>query len=83
MLSKVEKYLNQLTKKEKIAMEIAKEILGDSFDITKSTGFIKWEKDNKVQQKSANQDSMLVIEPEEFTLAPGMIIPHRQNAERY
>ena len=42
MSTKVEEYLNQLTEKERKAMNIAKEILGDTFDIIKSIGFIKW-----------------------------------------
>ena len=39
-------YLNQLTDKEKLALNKAKEILGDSFNIKKSLGFMKW-KDKK------------------------------------
>lgn len=35
-------YLNQLTEKEKLALDKAKAILGDSFNIKKSLGFIKW-----------------------------------------
>jgi hypothetical protein len=36
-----EKYLNSLTEIEKLAMEIAKQHLGTSFDISKSNGFLK------------------------------------------
>ncbi|ALH23372.1 hypothetical protein ceV_466 [Chrysochromulina ericina virus CeV-01B] len=38
----IKEYLSQLTDKEKIAFKKAQEILGDSFNIKKSLGFIKW-----------------------------------------
>jgi hypothetical protein len=41
-LQEIQEYLNQLTKKQKIALNKAKEILGDSFNIKKSVGFIIW-----------------------------------------
>ena len=41
----IEEYLMTLSEKEKKAYEIAKEHLGMSFQIEKSTGFIKWKKD--------------------------------------
>jgi hypothetical protein len=41
-----EKYISQLTDKEKVALKKAKEILGDSFNIQKSLGFIKWISNN-------------------------------------
>ena len=37
-------YIQQLSPIEKIAMEIAQEHLGTSFDIQKSNGFIEWSK---------------------------------------
>jgi hypothetical protein len=42
----IEKYISQLTDKEKVALKKAKEILGDSFNIQKSLGFIKWISNN-------------------------------------
>tara|TARA_B100000927_G_scaffold282416_1_gene269010 strand:- start:126 stop:275 length:150 start_codon:yes stop_codon:yes gene_type:complete len=38
----IDEYLQQLTEKEHLALNKAKEILGDSFNIKKSLGFIKW-----------------------------------------
>jgi hypothetical protein len=40
-MEKVEEYIKTLTETEKLAMEIAKRHLGSSFDISKSTGFLK------------------------------------------
>ena len=34
-------YVEQLTEKEKVALEIAKRMLGSSFDLKKSVGYIK------------------------------------------
>ena len=39
-------YLNSLNEKEKISLEIAKKMLGDSFQIEKSIGYINWIKNN-------------------------------------
>jgi hypothetical protein len=39
------KYLEQLGEKELIAYSIAKEHLGTSFNIAKSTGYISWKKE--------------------------------------
>lgn len=44
----IQKYLDSLTDIEKQAYEIAKEHLGSSFNITKSIGFLKWIKKNKL-----------------------------------
>ena len=44
----IDKYLQSLNDIEKIAIEIAKEDLGSSFDIEKSIGFLNWIKKNKV-----------------------------------
>lgn len=38
---KEEKYIESLTEIEKLALEIAKQHLGSSFDISKSNGFLK------------------------------------------
>ena len=43
---KIKLYLDTLDTKEKITINIAIEILGDSFEIEKSIGFIKWNKNN-------------------------------------
>lgn len=37
-----EKYLGELSEKEKIALETAKVVLGSSFNIVKSIGFIEY-----------------------------------------
>ncbi len=39
-------YILYLTEKEKIALKKAEEILGTSFNIRKSIGFIKWNNNN-------------------------------------
>ena len=39
-----EKYLDSLSEKEKKAYEIASSLLGSSFSLEKSIGFIKWKK---------------------------------------
>tara|TARA_B100000035_G_C21035688_1_gene570795 strand:- start:899 stop:1054 length:156 start_codon:yes stop_codon:yes gene_type:complete len=44
----IDRYLKSLTNIEKVAMEIAKEDLGTSFNIEKSIGFLNWKKKNKV-----------------------------------
>ena len=38
----IESYLSQLSEKEKIALEIAKRILGSSFDVSRSIGYLKF-----------------------------------------
>jgi len=43
-----DKYLQSLNDTEKIAIKIAKEDLGSSFDIEKSIGFLNWINKNKV-----------------------------------
>lgn len=40
----LDEYLKQLTEKELLALNKAKEILGDSFNLKNSLGFIKWYK---------------------------------------
>jgi len=44
----IDKYLQSLNEIEKIAIEIAKEDLGSSFNLEKSIGFLNWIKKNKV-----------------------------------
>lgn len=44
----VDRYLASLNEIEKIALKIALEDLGSSFNIEKSIGFLKWLKKNKV-----------------------------------
>ena len=44
----IDKYLETLNYIEKIALQIAKEDLGTSFNIEKSIGFLNWIKKNKV-----------------------------------
>jgi hypothetical protein len=41
----IDKYLQSLNDIEKIAIKIAKEDLGSSFDIEKSIGFLNWIKE--------------------------------------
>ena len=42
----IQKYINQLSEVDKIAMQIAKENLKTSFDIEKSLGYKDWLKNN-------------------------------------
>ena len=46
--SEVKNYLETLSEKEKVALQIAQTQLGSSFNIEKSIGFIKWKKSNKI-----------------------------------
>ena len=39
-----EEYVKQLNEKEKMALKIAQEHLGSSFNLEKSIGFIQWKK---------------------------------------
>ena len=43
----LEEYIKTLSDKEVLALNKAKEILGDSFDLKKSLGFLKWNKEKK------------------------------------
>ncbi len=45
----IEEYLKELTEKENIAYNIAKEMLGTSFDVEKSIGFLKWAKEKNIE----------------------------------
>ena len=47
MESSIEKYINQLTTKERKVLNIAKEHLGSSFNIKKSNGYKQWIKKKK------------------------------------
>ena len=44
----IDKYMNSLNELQKVALKIAKEDLGSSFNIEKSIGFLNWIKKNKV-----------------------------------
>jgi hypothetical protein len=43
----IQKYYNSLTPSEKIAHTIAKEKLGTSYDVTRTHGFLRWQKAQK------------------------------------
>ena len=43
----LEEYTKTLSDKEILALNKAKEILGDSFDLKKSLGFLQWNKSKK------------------------------------
>jgi hypothetical protein len=43
----MESYLSQLSEKERVAMEIAKRMLGSSFDLSISIGYIAYKKNAK------------------------------------
>ena len=40
----IDEYIDQLSELEKKTLEIAKDHLGSSFSIEKSTGFVEWSK---------------------------------------
>jgi hypothetical protein len=42
----MEDYLSQLSEKEKVALEIAKRMLGSSFDLSLSIGYLEFKKNN-------------------------------------
>ena len=44
----INEYINSLNELQKVALQIAKEDLGSSFNIEKSIGFLNWIKKNKV-----------------------------------
>ena len=44
----ITQYINSLNELQKLALKIAKEDLGSSFNIEKSIGFLNWIKKNKV-----------------------------------
>ena len=46
----VNKYLQQLNEQEKHVLEIAKDHLGDSFDIERSIGYNEWVKKQNIEQ---------------------------------
>ena len=43
----IQKYVNQLTEKERKVLNIAKDHLGSSFNIQKSNGYKRWIKKKK------------------------------------
>jgi len=46
-----ETYLGQLSDKEKITLEVAKDILGSSFNLKKSLGFKEWHNSQIISKK--------------------------------
>jgi hypothetical protein len=42
----MEKYVEQLSPQEKVALEIARKILGPSFNLEKSIGYLEFKKKN-------------------------------------
>jgi hypothetical protein len=42
----IQKYMESLTEKERVALEIAKDHLESSFDIERSVGYIEFKKNN-------------------------------------
>jgi|SaaInlStandDraft_6_1057023.scaffolds.fasta_scaffold03168_5 hypothetical protein len=42
----IKKYMESLTEKERVALEIAKDHLESSFDIERSVGYIEFKKNN-------------------------------------
>lgn len=47
----IQEFLKGLNEREKIALNIAKDLLGTSFNIKKSIGYIKWKKENVNNKK--------------------------------
>ena len=48
--SQIEEYLSELSEQERIVLNIAREHLETSFDISKSIGFLEWKKRNNTTQ---------------------------------
>ena len=51
-----QEYLSQLTNLEKKVLEIAKDHLGDSFDIERSIGYKCWTKNKNQEPSTSNQE---------------------------
>ena len=47
----LKKYKTELTEQEIIVLKIAIDHLGSSFDMSRSIGFIEWQKNNTVDNK--------------------------------
>jgi hypothetical protein len=47
----IQEYIESLTHQEELALEIAKEMLGSSFDMEKCIGFNKWLKKQNIKSK--------------------------------
>ena len=47
----IQEFLKSLNEKEKIALRIAKDILGTTFNMKKSIGYIKWKKKKEENKK--------------------------------
>ena len=64
LLDEINEYKKQLKEKEKLALEKAEEILGDSFEIEKSLGFLEWKKTKPS-----------IIMPPSIIIPPSIIMP--------
>ena len=51
------KYKTQLTEQEIIVLNIAIDHLGSSFDMSRSIGFIEWQKNNTNENKKSKKKS--------------------------
>jgi hypothetical protein len=47
----IQQYIDSLTQQERLALEIAREMLGTSFDMEKCIGFNKWLKKQNIKSK--------------------------------
>jgi len=47
----IQEYIDSLTPQEELALEIAKEMLGSSFDMEKCIGFNTWLKKRNIKSK--------------------------------
>jgi|TARA_B100000767_G_scaffold16520_1_gene15436 hypothetical protein len=50
------KYKTQLTEQEIIVLNIAIDHLGSSFDMSRSIGFIEWQKNNTNENKKSKKE---------------------------
>ena len=51
LTEQLKKYKTELTEQEIIVLNIAIDHLGSSFDMSRSIGFIEWQKNNTVDNK--------------------------------
>ncbi len=47
----IQEYIKSLTQQESLALEIAREMLGSSFDMERCIGFNKWLKKRNIKSK--------------------------------
>ena len=47
----IQQYIDSLTQQESLALEIARDMLGTSFDMEKCIGFNKWLKKRNIKSK--------------------------------